>query len=540
MSPSRGSSMGVGKMTLVFFLVAIALAAFLQAKSGAWRSEFGGHADEASHFLSGLMLRDYVCTGLGESPALFAKNYYDHYPKIAIGHYPPVFYLIEGAWLILFPPSKAAVWGLMVLLAGLFSTLTFRASRLFLGDGYAVWCGLMTLLLSLTQRYTSILMSDTLLSIGCLWGVMAFASYLEKPTIRRALWFGGIAAGAILVKGSALLLALVPGPFLFLRREWRLLRSPSLWVSAVPVLLLAAPWVVATYSITQRGMDHQPLREYIRLSIPYYSKAFIAQWGWTAAGLAAIGMVISAIQWIKGRLGLWQAVPIVLLVAASVFYAIVPSGLDERYLLPLAPAVFALSALALREIGAWLGRKTAGGRSMQVSAFLIVFSTALVEWETFRIPEKQFEGYGSVVKQLASESASGDEVLVSSDEAGEGAFIAELALSEPHRPGMRVQRASKLLGESDWLGRDYRLRFESVQAFGDFVERSKIRWIVVDRSINPNRVRQHHAMVAEYLAHGKGPFEKVGSFPMKRRDFSGNEGVILYGRRGTLAEKFGE
>jgi len=27
---------------------------------------------------------------------------------------------------------------------------------------------------------------------------------------------------------------------------------------------------------------------------------------------------------------------------------------------------------------------------------------------------------------------------------------------------------------------------------------------------------------------------------MKRRDFSGNEGVILYGRRGTLAEKFGE
>src|SRR5260221_7305286 len=96
-----------------FYLV---LVIGLQWAAGAYRSGFGGHSDEGPHYVTGLMVRDYVAHGFPASPMRFAKDYYLHYPQVAFGHWPPVFYILQAAWTLLFPVSRASLLVLMALI----------------------------------------------------------------------------------------------------------------------------------------------------------------------------------------------------------------------------------------------------------------------------------------------------------------------------------------------------------------------------------------------------------------------------------------
>jgi len=81
---------------LLIFLIYIGTLAGLQWISGAFDSEFGGHPDEAAHYVTGLMHHDYIAGLDLTSPLRFAENYYIHYPRICIGHWPPFFYAVQS------------------------------------------------------------------------------------------------------------------------------------------------------------------------------------------------------------------------------------------------------------------------------------------------------------------------------------------------------------------------------------------------------------------------------------------------------------
>src|ERR1700683_416038 len=82
----------------------------LQLRANAYSAEFG--TDEASHYASGLMIHAYLSTGLTNgplSPLLFLKNFHSHYPLVGIGHWGPVYYVVEALWMLLFGCSRASV-----------------------------------------------------------------------------------------------------------------------------------------------------------------------------------------------------------------------------------------------------------------------------------------------------------------------------------------------------------------------------------------------------------------------------------------------
>src|ERR1035441_7216098 len=101
-------------VALFLFLVVVGL----QWWAGAFTAEFSGYPDEASHYMSGLLVHDYVAGHFPAPPMKFAQDFYLHYPYLAIGHWPPVFYLIEGLWMLLFSPSRVSI----MLLSALIST----------------------------------------------------------------------------------------------------------------------------------------------------------------------------------------------------------------------------------------------------------------------------------------------------------------------------------------------------------------------------------------------------------------------------------
>src|ERR1700737_1922031 len=84
------------------FLTLFGIVVSLQVASGAYHSEFGGYPDEPAHYVTSLMVHDYIAQMHWFSPTQFAEDYYAHYPKVAMGHWPPLLYVVQGAWMLIF------------------------------------------------------------------------------------------------------------------------------------------------------------------------------------------------------------------------------------------------------------------------------------------------------------------------------------------------------------------------------------------------------------------------------------------------------
>ena len=93
-----------------FFCLALPWAA------GAYRSGFGANADEPAHYVTGLMVRDYIAQFFPGPPMAFAQSYYLHYPVVALGHWPPMFYILQAFWTLAAPVSYASLLLLMAAL----------------------------------------------------------------------------------------------------------------------------------------------------------------------------------------------------------------------------------------------------------------------------------------------------------------------------------------------------------------------------------------------------------------------------------------
>src|SRR2546423_1423416 len=108
-SPGRTTCCAGWKSTLAAAALLFAIAVGSQHLTGAYRGEFGSEPDEAAHFVTGLCVHDYVAAGFPGNPLGYAKKYYEHYPKVALGHWPPFFYVVQTAWTLPFGASRVSI-----------------------------------------------------------------------------------------------------------------------------------------------------------------------------------------------------------------------------------------------------------------------------------------------------------------------------------------------------------------------------------------------------------------------------------------------
>ena len=94
--------------------------------------------------------------------------------------------------------------------------------------------------------------------------------------------------------------------------------------------------------------------------------------------------------------------------------------------------------------------------------------------------KKEFSGFGAMASELVRTVKPGETIFVSSDDAGEGAFLAELAMRDPARPSFSTHRAGKMLraGSSTdiALNRPYTREVQVT----DFLHRTNVRHLVHD------------------------------------------------------------
>lgn len=509
-----------------------ALVILLQLHHGFYASDLGGDPDEPAHAVTSLMVRDYLTTGLGQNPLQFANDYYARFPKVALGHYPPMYYLIAGVWLLPFR-SIAALGLLQALQIGLLAATTAWLLRRHLPAWASALIALAWSLTPFVLKQSVLVMSDLQLALLCLWSALAWSRFLETRTLGWSLAFGGLAAAAILTKASAWSLALLPGLSLLFTQRWSLLKSWRLWAAMVPVLVLALPWQLWSSKITARGMTGMSPPQHLQAAIPFYAETLPRVLGWAIASVLVISLLHHLTTVVRRRaMSADAAVLWSLLIATMVIVLVVPAGLTSRYLMPLFFPALIIAVIELLGFSAWFASRLHRPAPLMSLASLgiVAMLTCLTLPASY---DKQVTGFSTAINHILAHSPTNGDVrlLVESDARGEGALVAAAAfqLTHPTRP-IAVLRASKELASQDWMGRGYTLRVGTAADTLRLLDQRHVDWVVLDTSLPDSLVTPDHLMLEQALRSENSGWLHQADQPVERA--SGHTGSLqLYHRQ---------
>ena len=495
------------------FFALVMLTVCSQWQFGAYSVEAGAHSDEPAHIVTGLMVHDWIAAGFPRPAMAFAENYYLHYPRVGLGHWPPMFYVVQAVWTLVFGASLTALLFLMAVLTAL---LCFRVGQQIdrLTPGwYGAAAAVSLLALAPVVVYSGEVMAEILLCWLCLEAVLAFAAWMESPGWKRAGWFGLWAAAACLTKVTAVWLAPMAGLAILISKRHNLWKEKSLWAVGLLVAAVTVPWyLMAPGALHQASPDNLGV---IQLSSPFARLGFIRRatislrlfptlLGW-------MGPLLAAALW--GLVQLWrrqqvQATVVLASIAAMILvrFAVAATAYEDRTVMPL------LAPLVICVAGAvpWLKR-------FPVATCAAVF--AFLAWGLMATPAKPAQRVDAASRICQRPEYRDVTILVAAGFQREGALVADVALAEK-RLGHMVIRASKVMASSTWVGRRYRLLLkdtvEAMQLLNDLpvgllvVESDPRRWLL-----------PHQKLIAETIIANRSRFRLIHAGPLNVYEVAG-------------------
>jgi len=503
-------------MSLLAGVLIAALVLLLQVASGAYRAELNSYPDEPAHFVTGVFVHDWIAAGLSDWRR-FGDRFYAHYPKVALGHWPPGFYLVQGAWYAITGISRTSALALMAFLSILLALLTALLARRLAGGWLALPAAIVLVSNGLIQWYTASVMTEIPMALLTLAATAQYAAYLRRDhEVRSSLLFGLFASAALLTKGSGFLLAGVPPVAILLTRDWPRIRTWTFWLPVAVVLLLCGPWHLLTLRLQRQGLLHDSFSlDYTARAVPYFGIELARSLGPAGLGLLFIA-VVALIR--KGSPGGNQnrgssdpllACLTAQLISSLLVCVLVPASFGARHLVPAIPPAVLLAFAAIRTLLDWMSRES--GRRLPGAAFVCVLLTMWLARLTLH--HKPPTGFQHAVRAILDASASPHAVcLVCSDEIGDGGFIAE-AITVGKRPGLFALRTSKLLATDSWDGRGYASKYDSAGAIQQLLTDLQVEFLVMDESVFPEqRDSVHNQQVRELLTEFPEEWQDIARF----------------------------
>ena len=526
---------------LIAFVVAFDIAFAWQKLTGAYDSEFGGHPDEAAHYVTGLFMRDAIGTGFTYarggfhgSPVKmgkeFAEDFYAHYPKVALGVWPPAFYLVQSAWTFPFGTSRLSILLLMATLAGLVATTIYAALRKEFGEWPAAVAALLWLCGPTVHESYGMVMAEMLCTLTMFGATLAWGRFLDEGRKRDALFFTLLASAAILTKGTGIALVLMCAFSLPAARSWKMLKRPALWMSGLGVAILAGPW---TWFFRDAGMKAGGWEDnsggfslaFTQQAAPYYAVKLGIAIGVAVAVFALVGLLTRSRS--NGR---WASLA-GLLLGVYLFQCAVPVGREARHIVSATPALVMLAVAGLFTIARLRWLAAAGAEQQRRERVWVVLLLILTLPFAARQREvKGFSGFQAIASEVLEKAAPGAHVLVSSDARGEGMFISELAMRD-HRPNLTVERASKVLVAAEgrtWDGKNMRSKFDDDEKLIAYLKAQKIAYVLLDDAVPEDKRVAYHDQLRRVIAENTGFFWPVAESPILRANEPQAKPLRLY------------
>lgn len=489
---------------LAVFIVLLAAAWWLEHQSGAIGASFTA-PDAAAHYVTSLMIRDYVALGAPASPVEFAGDYYLHYPRVAFGIWPPLYHIVQAGWMLLVSYNRPAVVFFNAICTAVIGLMLFTALRHRVGFALAFAPALTVIFLPLVAYVTGAVLADAFLTALIFAATLMYARYLDSGCMRHAVWFGLLASAAILAKYNGLALALLPVFAFLLRPRASMLRRLSFWMPALVVAVCCSPWYIANWPLVVYAMERGPEPDptIASMCIALFV-ALVRALGIPLLILAAIGAT-TRLKNPGGPPGLWIS-SVAAVCSVYAFHTFGYPSDDPRYLLGAIPPLLILAAAGARGISRLVF--ATGYRSAAATALFAAAGAAAI----FPIARRSPSPAANVAQYIVSRPEYRNSVvlIVSEDGATEGAVIAEIAMRE-NRPGHYVARSSKVLVRERIMGNDYQPVFATSGDLMGYFDSVPIGLVVFESPSGGCRL-QHVCQVLEAMRAYPSRWRLAGSF----------------------------
>ncbi len=497
---------------LLVYAAALGLSVLAMSVLHGFDSGLSG-SDEGSHFLNGYMIWSYVHEALGRNPLAYATDFYIHYPKISIGHWPPLYYVFLGALFFVLPHVPLAFLLVNLVVGALPALIVARVLRPLLGRPWAVLGALLCVALPISLANSIRLMLDQALGMLCLLAALLWSAYACRRTLGWALGFAAVAAASILVKGNGWVLVMFPLFHIALTGRWSMLWNWRTLAAAALALAVVGMWTVATYKISSDGFNYAWGWSYFALALPTFLGQLYDCLGPVGVLLAVTGIWTSLGTRGNPALRELSRTGLALVLATVIFHSLVPVDLVARY---MSSAVFPLAMFMA--IGAWgLSQRLAWAvaRPWAAAALaLVVLSMPGLQflYETRpRVDLRMAE-----VAQLLSAQPQGLAVVVDGNPGVEGALTSEMALRDRVRQHY-VVRSSQLLSTSDFMCHKYVLKADTPQqVLGLLDEMGAAAVVVAEGPVI--ETYEHNAVLKAALQDPVSPFRLAQVFRHERQD----------------------
>ncbi len=445
--------------------------------------------DEPPQFTSGVLVHDYAFSGFRLAPLPYARAFYEQYPKVAIGHWPPGFHILEALWMSIFPITVESLRIFCALIVGTLAILIFQIVRHNQGVPLALLAASCFLWTPIVQEHSWLVMSDVAVSLFVFLAVQAFQRFMDKPEGPHVYWFILWSVAAISTKGSAWAL----GPFAILAPlvagQWRMLLRWRYLLSGVAIVLLSAPFYLLTWK-AQIGYADSPVK-FATSHSTFVERLFHVSKLFSFAPvpyliLGAFGVIIA---WKASRM------TIAWVLAQILFFLLFPMTGENRYFLPtlallILPMAECLSAIATR-----------------FSFPIAVASVGLLHAHS----GVQTPSIASGFRELVASIPSSNKILVVSDASGEGAVVVHRLVSDIDRVET-VLRGSKFLAQASWSGHGYQLRFSNPGQIVKALAEAKVDYVIIDLA---SAQTPHSKMLRQALEFSQSGYVMTAKFPIQ-------------------------
>lgn len=478
--------------TLLAAAVIVAVALTLQIASGAYRAELSS-PDESPHFVTGLMIRDYVAAGLPRHPLDFAIGYYLHYPKVAFGTWPPLLHVLEALVLL---PFAHATWPALALVlvptVGV-ALLLYRTASARWAPAVGLGMALFLISLPTSQWLASRVLADGFVALFALGAGLAWADYLASANTGAALRFGLFAGLSMLSKQNGLALLALPASTILLAGHWHLLKRRAVWGALILAGALGLPFIIWEW-FTVVGTDPATTVGSHALA---YAKLLMADPGPVVSALALAGMATAVHDARRGSSDpLWITLS-GLVLCVVVFHVFVPNIPAPRYVWTAFGPLLLLAGHGASRIADRLAGSRRRQQACLAGAAALVCACAAWAFEpNIRTPV----GMKALADYLAHRTDCQSCALVVSSRSGrDGAFIVEVAVRD-RRPERFILRADKLFARSDWVGNHYEPLYETPDDIQRTLTTIPVKFVVIDDA-GAERVPHHMALLAAVRGH---------------------------------------
>lgn len=474
---SRMPLLGVGMTAyLVALIIGCGVSVWLQAPFVGF-----AEADEPSHFLNAYFVKHYLADALGTHPVQAAQSFYLHFPKLAIGHWPPVYYGIVGVLFFFIPATPTGAMVVNLAVASLPAVCVAYFVRQMGGHRvHAVLAAVIYAGLPLVLRSQLFFLADQAVTIVLCAATIAWVRYTEHPSLARSLVFAMLASTAVLTKGNGWLVGLVPVIHMLLTSHPAPLKNWRTYMGAAAFIAAVVPWYALTFRISADGFLFKP-------GLAYAATALASNSGALLRNLGIVGIVLLTAgawgSWTARQPQMqqwrWAAACISLFSATVIFQSLAPAALDPRYMTPALPPAVALIALGIKAVAARVGMIRPARGALLCTGLLTVTLLApgvqFVLSERPKVDMRLNEAVDSNTRPVDQEV-----LLIDGSPGAEGGLIAAAAVTDPERLRY-VVRASQLLSDSDWNATRYRLKHDDPRKIVDTLRTLGVNRIVIVR-----------------------------------------------------------